>query len=81
VRGFQNQISNPYLMCRGMKRNRSKPHSFEVQLAEAAAMLKAQAHELQPGKQRDELLRKLRQIDTAAHLNEWLKSPGLRPPK
>jgi hypothetical protein len=63
-----------------MKRNRSKPHSFEDQLAEAAAKLRAQAQKLQPGKQRDELLRKLRQIDTAAHVNEWLKSPGLRPP-
>jgi hypothetical protein len=58
-----------------MKRNRSKPHSFEDQLAEAAAKLEAQARELEPGQQRDELLRKLRQVDTAAHLNEWLKSP------
>jgi hypothetical protein len=68
-------------MCRVMKRNRSKPHSFEDQLAETAAKLRAQAQKLQPGKQRDELLRKLRQIDTAAHVNEWLKSPGLRPPR
>jgi hypothetical protein len=64
-----------------MKRNRSKPHSFEDQLAEIAAKLRAQAQKLQPGKQRDELLRKLRQIDTAAHVDEWLKSPGLRPPR
>jgi hypothetical protein len=64
-----------------MKRNRSKPHSFEDQPAETAAKLRAQAQKLQPGKQRDELLRKLRQIDTAAHVNEWLKSPGLRPPR
>jgi hypothetical protein len=64
-----------------MKRNRSKPHSFEDRLAEASAKLEAQARRLRPGKDRDELLRKLRQIDTAAHLHEWLKSPGLRLPK
>jgi hypothetical protein len=51
-----------------MKRNRSKPHSFEDQLADAAAKLRAQAQKLQPGQQRDEQLRKLRQIDTAAHV-------------
>jgi hypothetical protein len=65
-------------MCLVMKRNRSKPHSFEDQLAEASDKLDAQARSLPPGKERDELLRKLRQIDTAAHLTKWLKY-GLRP--
>jgi hypothetical protein len=64
-----------------MKRNRSKPHSFEDQLAEAAAKFEAQARKLQRGKQRDELLRRLRQIDMAEHLHERLKSPGLGRPK
>jgi len=68
-------------MCRVMKRNRSKPHSFEDRLAEAAAKFEAQAPNLQPGKQRDELMRKLRQIDTAVRFRERLKSPGLRPQK
>jgi hypothetical protein len=68
-------------MCRVMKRNRPKPHSFEACLAEAAAKFEAQALKLQPGKQRDELLRKLDQIDAAAQLHKWLKSPGLRPPR
>jgi hypothetical protein len=31
--------------------------------------------------QRDALLRKLRQLKTASHMNEWLTSPGLRPPE
>jgi hypothetical protein len=61
-----------------MKRNRSKPYSFEDRLAEEALRLEAQASRLQPGKERDELLRKLRQIDTAANLTKWLKH-GLRP--
>jgi hypothetical protein len=68
-------------MCRVMKRNRSKPHSLEDLLAEAAAKYEAQARRLRPGKQRDELLRKLDQIDAAAELHAWLKSPGQRPPR
>jgi hypothetical protein len=64
-----------------MKRNRSKPHSFEGLLTEEAGKLKARARLLPPGKQREELLRKVRQINTAAHLNEWLQSPGIRSPK
>ena len=77
---FQNCTAD-HATCRIMKRNRSKPHSFEDQLAEAAAKVEAQARKLQPGKQRGQLLRKLRQIDMAVHLHERLKSPGLRPPK
>jgi hypothetical protein len=33
------------------------------------------------GHERDLLLRKGRQTETAAHVNEWLTSPGLSPPK
>jgi hypothetical protein len=33
-----------------------------------------------PGTARNKLLEKLRQLDTAAHINEWLSSPGLRAP-
>jgi len=32
------------------------------------------------GMERNKLLDKLRQLDTAAHINEWLSSPGLRAP-
>jgi hypothetical protein len=61
-----------------MKRNRSRPHSFEDQLAKAAFNLKAQARKLRPGEERDALLQKVRQIDAAAHLNKWLKPADLR---
>ena len=33
------------------------------------------------GRERDELLKKARQADTAAHLDDWANSPGLQPPK
>jgi hypothetical protein len=36
---------------------------------------------LPAGKNRDALLRKARQIDTASHINEWLSSPGLQTPQ
>lgn len=33
-----------------------------------------------PGLERDLLLRKARQAETGAHMSEWLRSPGLKPP-
>ena len=48
------------------------------QLSEAA---KIEAAKLPHGKQRDALLRRARQLETASHINEWLSSPGLKPPK
>jgi len=50
---------------------------FEERLAEVAQRAEA----LPPGIERDELMRKVRQAETTARLNEWLTSPGLQPPK
>ena len=36
--------------------------------------------QLPQGKEREGLLRKARQQETASHVNEWLSSPGLAPP-
>jgi hypothetical protein len=36
---------------------------------------------LPPCIRRDELIRKARQTETAAHMSEWLRSSGLQPPK
>jgi hypothetical protein len=58
-----------------------KPHvPFEELLEREAGRLKQAAIALPRGKERDELMRKSRQIKVAAHLNDWLKSPGLQPP-
>jgi hypothetical protein len=35
---------------------------------------------LGPGLRRNKLSEKLRQLDVAAHIDEWLSSPGLRAP-
>jgi hypothetical protein len=47
---------------------------------EEAQRLKLKAQKLPFGKERDELIRQARQAATTAHLNEWLSSPGLKPP-
>ncbi|MBT1511647.1 hypothetical protein KIP88_14130 [Bradyrhizobium sp. SRL28] len=64
-----------------MQRRRSVPHTFEENIAAEKAKLEAQVAQLKPGPQRDGLLKKIRQLDTASHMNEWLTSPGLRPPE
>lgn len=55
--------------------------SFEDRLAQEAHRAKAEAETLPEGAQRDLLLKKARQAEAAAHINEWLSSPGLRPPR
>jgi hypothetical protein len=62
------------------KRNRSKPHSFENKIAAEKARAEAQLAGITHGPERDALAQKIRQLDTASHLNEWLSSPGLRQP-
>ena len=65
-----------------IKRRRFKQtESLHDRLQVFANDVRAQAAELPPGTERDELLRKVRQADTASHLHELVNSPGLRPPK
>jgi hypothetical protein len=64
-----------------MQRNRSKPHSFEGQIAAEKARLEEQIATLPHGPEKDRLRKKIRQLDTAAHMSDWLRSPGLRPPE
>ena len=46
-----------------------------------AKNIRDRASLLPPGKEQDDLLRRARLADTALHLNDWVDSPGLRPPK
>jgi hypothetical protein len=63
-------------------RRRYKPKlSLQDRLALFAKAAREKASLLPPGAEKDELLFKARQADTAAHLNEWANSPGLQPPK
>ena len=63
-----------------MLRSISRSRTFEQRLADQKARLEQRAHQLKPGPERDELLKKVGQIDTATHVNEWLNS-GLQPPR
>jgi hypothetical protein len=56
--------------------------TFEQRLAVEAARFKEAADNEKPGSMaRELLLRRARQAETASHINEWLNSPGLAPPK
>jgi hypothetical protein len=64
-----------------MQQRRSKQATpLEARLAQQARRLREQALTMPPGLEREELLRKARQTETAARMNEWLTSPGLQPP-
>jgi hypothetical protein len=64
------------------KRRRIKHEkSFEERLAEEALRFREAAQSAPPGLARELLLRRARQAESAAHINEWLKSPGLQSAK
>ncbi len=59
------------------------PHTktIEEKWREQREVILEQAKTLPHGRERDELMRKARQLQTASHINEWISSPGLRPPE
>jgi hypothetical protein len=65
-----------------MQRRRFKNMlSFPDGLTREAERFREEADKLPYGPQRHDLERKARQAETAAHIDEWLKSPGLQPPE
>jgi hypothetical protein len=64
-----------------MQRRRfTHTQSLEERLADEAKRLRREAELLPPGALRDAVERKARQAETGAHMSDWLRSPGLRPP-
>lgn len=64
-----------------IKRPRIKHEkTFQERLADEAAQFQALAEQTPHGPQRDLYLKRARQAETASHINDWLKSPGLQPP-
>ena len=47
---------------------------------EQARAARLEAEKLPSGAERDALIRTARQLETASQMNEWLSSPGLKPP-
>jgi hypothetical protein len=66
-----------------MPNRRSFEHQLSLQdrLTAWSEKVCKQAAELPRGPEREVLLAKARQADTACHLEEWLNSPRLQPPR
>ena len=77
---FPRQITG----CSVMQRDRfTKAITFRDRLAHEAEAerLRRKALTTPTGKERQALLRKARQIETAADIDKWLSSPGLQAPQ
>ncbi|ABD87729.1 hypothetical protein RPC_2175 [Rhodopseudomonas palustris BisB18] len=55
-----------------MQRRRSKPHSFEDQIARHRGRLEAQASQLPEGPEREAVNQKIGQLQVASRMNSWL---------
>jgi len=65
-----------------IRRRRFKQmESLQERLATFAHDMREKAAIAAPGPEREGLLKRARQADTASHLDEWANSPGLQPPK
>ena len=64
-----------------VKRRRFKQTDpVDRSLSEEAERLRKEARGTPPGVERDKLIRRARLAETAAHMREWLSSPGLKAP-
>jgi hypothetical protein len=63
------------------RRRFKQAESLKQRLLNRVNNLREEAMLMKPCFERDALLRKARQTETAAHIDDWLRSPGLQPPK
>jgi hypothetical protein len=63
------------------RRRFKQDEPLEARLAQEALRLRNLAQDTPPGVKREWLLRRARQCETGSHISEWLRSPGLQPPK
>lgn len=64
-----------------MRRRSDQTQSLEQRLTDEAANLRKEARGTPPGIERDRLIRRARQAETALQMNEWLATSGLQSPK
>jgi hypothetical protein len=62
-----------------MPRSGLRLPTFKERLIARKLLLERKAAKLQPGPERDELLKKVQQVDIAENVDRWLSSPGSRP--
>jgi len=63
------------------RRNVRQTVELEARMVLEAKQLRIQANLLPPGPLRSEILRRARVAEVSSHLNDWMRSPLLRPPK
>lgn len=63
------------------RRRFKQTESLHNRLLAFAENVRAEASGMRPGPEKEELLRKARQAETASHLDAWANSPELQPPK
>jgi hypothetical protein len=63
------------------RRRFKQTEALKDRLASFAKKARERASLLPPGPERDDLLRRASQADTASHVDEWVNSPGLQPPE
>ncbi|MEA3159451.1 MAG: hypothetical protein QOD95_999 [Gammaproteobacteria bacterium] len=54
---------------------------LDQRLEEQAKRLRKEAKGTPPGVEREKLIRQARQAEMAAHIQQWLTSPGLQAPR
>lgn len=62
------------------RRRYKQTETLQQRLTQEAMRLREEAKLLAPGAVREALLRRARQAEMASSINEWLSSPGLKPP-
>jgi predicted trehalose synthase len=62
------------------RRNFQQTINLEKRLIEEAGRLRKEARGTPPGIERERLLRRARQAETASQVSEWLASRGLQSP-
>jgi hypothetical protein len=63
------------------RRRFTQTESFKDRLTAFAQDARDEAAKLPPCAEREDLLCKARQADTASHVDEWVNSPGLLAPR
>jgi len=58
-----------------------QPTSLKDRLVSFVKSIQEKAQRLPAGPEKDSLLKKAQQADTAIHVDEWVKSSGLKPPE
>jgi hypothetical protein len=65
----------------GQRRRFKQTLSLKERLESFAKEVREKASQLPAGIERDSLLKRARQADTASHIEDWANSRGLRPPE